>query len=84
MQVQNGLVLSLDVTHEAKYLFLGVWLHKGWLTVPDGVFPKEWKRVFLEVSFPIDEVPRLQEVMFKVFISWEHSVKNALPQAWIF
>ena len=28
-------VLSLIVSCESKSLFLGVWLHKGWLTVPD-------------------------------------------------
>ena len=31
----------------------------------------ELKSVFAEMSFPVDEVPRLQGAMFKVPISWE-------------
>ena len=38
-RLSQGLVLSLDVTHESKSLLLGVWQHKNWLTVPDrGLF----------------------------------------------
>ena len=31
----QNLVLSLGVSHEYRGLFLGVWWHKGWLTVFD-------------------------------------------------
>ena len=31
----QGLMLSVDVTYGFKDLFLGVWQHKGWLTVSD-------------------------------------------------
>ena len=37
--------------------------------------------VFLEVSFPIDKISRLQSVVLKFIISLEYAVVN---QAWLF
>ena len=57
------LVLSLGVSHESKSLFLGVWWHKGWVVVYDKVIFNKGKTVLLKVSFPVDEISRLQDVM---------------------
>ena len=73
----QGLVLSLDVLHESKSLFSGVWQHKGRLAAA-GAFPGRLKRVLLEVSFPIDEISRLKGVILKVFISQEYTMKKIL------
>ena len=35
VQASQGLVPSLSVSCESKSIFLGVWLHKGWLAVLD-------------------------------------------------
>lgn len=55
----------------------GLWLHKSQLTAPDGIFPKGRYRLSRD-AFLVDEVSRLQGVMFTVFISKEYSEKNAL------
>lgn len=52
----QGFVLSLDMTHEPKNLFLGVWQHKVWLTVLGKVSFNEVERVFLEKSFSVDKI----------------------------
>ena len=57
------LVLSLGVSHESKSLFLGVWWHKGWVAVSDKVLFNKGKTVLLKVSFPGDEISRLQNVI---------------------
>lgn len=46
-------------------------------------FPTWWKRVFLEMPFPLYVTPRLQAVVFEVFVSWEHAVKRLLYQSMI-
>ena len=68
------LVLSVNVTHGSKDLFFAVWQHRGWLTVPDKGLSN--KRVFLDMSFLIDEIPGLQGMMFKVFVSGEYTVER--------
>lgn len=56
----GDLVLSLAVAHGFKSLFLGLWQHKGWF-LSNGVE----KRVFLEITFLIYKISRLQDVMLK-------------------
>ena len=56
---------------------------------PTGVFPLGLTRIFLEVSFPKDETSRLQNVVFEVFLFWEHTVERLLwkdcsARAWLF
>ena len=72
--------LSIGVSHESKSLFPGVWWHRGWLAVPDWAFPVRLKRIVLEVSFPIDKISRLQDMMLTVLVSWECTVKRLLYQ----
>ena len=57
------LVFSLGVSHESKSLFLGVWWHKGWIAVSDKVLFNKGKTVLLKVSFLVDEISRLQNVI---------------------
>ena len=80
MMCSQGSALSLGMSHESKSLFLGVWQHKVWLAVPDRSLCRGLKKVFIEVSFPIDKISRLQGVMLKVFVSQEHTVKRLLYQ----
>lgn len=66
-----------------KSLFPGVWQHKGWLAVPEIGLSSEIKRDFLEVSFPVGEISKIQEMMLKVFISWEGSVTRLFYQSMV-
>ena len=53
--------------------------------LPDRDISSEDKeRVFLEVTFSIDKISRLQDLMLKVFISLECTVKRLLYRTWIF
>lgn len=61
----QALVLSLHMSHGSKSLLPGVWWHKGWLADPErGLSGK-----VVEVSFPINEMSRLQAVMLKATLS---------------
>lgn len=54
-----------------------VYQHKDWLSVSHrGLSTGKIEENFLEGSFPVDETSRLQNVVFEVFISWEHAVKR--------
>lgn len=55
----QGLVLCLDVAHESKSLFSGVWQHKRGLIVPNRSLFSEVGEVLLEVSCPKEENSRL-------------------------
>lgn len=73
MQVQSGLVLSLD---DPKGCFL-VWWHKSLLTIPDrGIFSGVEEN--LELSFPVDEIFGWQGVIVKIFLSWDPTVGRLL------
>lgn len=76
----QGWVLSLDVSHEYRSLFPGVWQHKGSLAVPVGAFPGRLKRVFLEVPFLPGEISRLQSLLLKFFLSLKCTLKRLLCQ----
>ena len=77
----QGLVLFWDVSCEMKSLFPGVWQHKGWLAVPESGLSSEIKWDSLEVSFLVNEISKVQDMMLKVFISWEGSVRRLLYQS---
>ena len=64
-----------------KSLFPGVWQHKSWLAEPESGLSSEIKWDFLEVSFPANEISKVQDMMLKVFISWEGSVTRLLYQS---
>ena len=81
VRFSQGLVPSWDVSCEMKSLFPGVWQHKSWLAEPESGLSSEIKRDFLEVSFPANEISKVQDMMLKVFISWEGSVTRLLYQS---
>lgn len=70
MQVQSRVVHFLFMCHvNPKAVFFGVWWHKGWLVILSRTFLVMLKMVLLEVSFPVNELSRLQGVMLEVFVS---------------
>ena len=71
-------MLSLDVMCESRSLFLEIWWHKGWQTVPGRALATRLKRELFEVSFAVDKISGLQDVMLTPFFSRECAVKIVL------
>lgn len=62
----------------------GVWWYRAWLFAPDWAFPEMLKSVYQEVPFLVDKITRLQDMMPKVLIPWECTVKNCSVKTWLF
>lgn len=72
--------LSLGVPRGSKSQLLEDSQHKGQLAVLDWSFPVRLKSVLLQLSFPADEISRMQSIMLKVFVSQKHTAKRLVYQ----
>ena len=52
-----------------KVVFLGVRWHKGWLVILNRDLSSDAEDGSSRVSFPVNELSRLQGVMLEVFVS---------------
>ena len=73
---RQGLMPSLDVSHESKSLFPGDSWHKGWSVLESTTFPARLKKSLSGGVISNRENLEAEGVMLKVFPSQECTVKK--------